>query len=201
MRNQPDSLRKLVDALKQLPAVGEKTAERLAFHLIHAENSYVERLILALREVKSRVKLCQRCFDITEEPLCAVCRNPKRDARQICVVEKPTDLRAIEATGQYQGVYHVLHGTVSPLDGDGPENLRIKELLQRVQEGGEVILATNHNVEGDATTHYLIDVLKREAPASLKVTRLASGMPIGGALAYADHATLANALNGRGQMR
>ena len=209
MRRTPDSLRKLVEALKKLPAVGEKTAERFAFFLVHAENGYVEKLIQALREVKAKVKLCQRCFDITEEPLCSICRDARRDSQLLCVVERPDDVRAMEATGQYHGLYHVLHGSVSPLEGTGPESLKVEELLRRLvtsaKEGEpavtEVILATNHNVEGDATTHLLAEKIQQQCGKKIRLTRLASGMPIGGALAYADQATLTHALTGRSELR
>jgi recombination protein RecR len=199
-KNLPDSLAKLIEAFGALPGIGEKTAERLAFFIIHADSGYVNRLLQALQAVKNKVKLCSRCFDLTEEPLCRICRDERRDVSKLCVVERPTDLRSIESTGKYHGLYHVLHGTISPMEGSGPEMIKLAELKQRLSQPGqpvhELILATNHTVEGDATTHYIRDFLQ-ELPTPITMTRLASGIPFGGSLVYADHATLAQALAGR----
>lgn len=189
---------KLVGALRRLPGIGPKQAERLALHLLRASSSEVEVFQAALREVRERVRPCPVCLDYTDLPVCRVCTDPAREERVICVVEDPTDVAAVERTRRFRGRYHVLHGVLSPLDGIGPEALRIRELLARVNawgpEGGEVILATNHDTEGDATALYLGRLLQ---PLGVKVTRIAIGVPLGGDLAYIDEQTLSEALAGR----
>jgi recombination protein RecR len=180
---------RLVTALKRLPGIGEKSATRLAFFLLGAPEALVQELAAAIARLKQEIVLCEICFDLTEASPCAICRDPKRDTSLVCVVEEPADLSAIDKTGRFRGRFHVLGGTLSPIDGVGPEALRIAELEKRVREEGiqEVILATNPNAEGDATAHYISDKLK---PLGVKLTRIAYGMPLGGDLEYADHVTI-----------
>lgn len=191
-----------MEALKALPGIGEKSADRLAYHIIHADKAYTDRLINSITEVKKRVRFCRSCFNLTEQEPCKICRDPDRDQTRVCVVERPSDLNCLEASGSYRGLYHVLHGAISPLDGTGPENLKIQELMTRLKRDKftELIVATNHNVEGDATAHYLYHCVHKMGARAPKITRLASGIPIGGSLAYADSATLARALAGRGEI-
>jgi recombination protein RecR len=192
----PDPLNRLVAQLAKLPGIGEKTAQRLAFHILRAPGEYAEELAASLREVKEKVHLCTRCFSLTDGELCNFCRDTRRDERTLCVVENFADLMALERTREFKGRYHVLHGVLSPLDGVGPDQLRIKELLTRLNDGKveEVILATNPDVEGEATALYLTRLLK---PAGIKVSRIAQGVPMGGDLEFADQATLARALSAR----
>jgi recombination protein RecR len=180
---------RLVAALKRLPGIGEKSATRLAFFLLGAPEALVQELAGAIGRLKQEIVLCELCFDLTEASPCTICRDPKRDTSILCVVEEPADLAAIDQTGRFRGRFHVLGGTLSPIDGIGPEALRIGELEKRVREEGiaEVILATNPNAEGDATAHYISDKLK---PQGVKLTRIAYGMPLGGDLEYADHVTI-----------
>ena len=190
-----DPLARLVQQLAKLPGVGEKTATRLAFHILRAPESYAQELARALVEVKQRLKQCSLCCQLTEVDPCALCTDARRDPALICVVAQPQDLMAIERTGAFRGKYHVLHGVLSPLDGVGPDDLRIQPLLARLAGGvGEVIVATSPNVEGDATALYLARLIK---PLGVKVSRIASGVPIGGDLEYADGVTLNRALEGR----
>ncbi len=195
----PKPLQHLMEALERLPGVGPKSAARLAFFLLR-QPEVARHLVEALTDLE-RVTFCSRCFHLTEEgqALCSICQNPHRDHRVVCVVEEPLDVLAIERAGVYQGVYHVLHGVISPVEGVGPEDLRIRELLERIPQEGieEVILATNPSLEGDATAHYLYQRLK---PLGVKVTRLAQGLPSGGDLEYADPLTLVRALMGRQEM-
>lgn len=195
----PDPLNRLVAQLSKLPGIGEKTAQRLAFHILRAPPEYAQELAQAVREVKEKVRLCTRCCALTDAELCGWCRDERRDERLLCVVESFADLMAMERTREYKGRYHVLHGVLSPLEGVGPEQLRLKELLDRLREGRaeEVILATNPDVEGEATALYLTRLLK---PLGLRVSRLAQGLPMGGDLEYADQATLARALSGRREL-
>ena len=188
MRSSPP-IDRLVAALKRLPGIGEKSATRLAFFLLGAPEALVQELASAIGRLKQEIVLCEVCFDLTEASPCTICRDPKRDTSILCVVEEPADLAAIDQTGRFRGRFHVLGGTLSPLDGIGPEALRIGELEKRVREEGiaEVILATNPNAEGDATAHYISDKLK---PQGVKLTRIAYGMPLGGDLEYADHVTI-----------
>jgi len=195
----PDPLNRLVAELAKLPGIGEKTAQRLAFYILRSPPQYAQDLSAAISELVQKVRLCQRCFSLTESELCAMCQDPRRDERVLCVVESVADLLAIERTREFRGRYHVLHGVLSPLDGTGPDQLRIRELLSRLREGGaeEVIVATNPDVEGEATALYLTRLLK---PMGLKVTRIAQGLPIGSDLEFADQATLSRALTSRREM-
>jgi len=186
----------LIDELGQLPGVGPKSAQRIAFHLLAADAVDVRRLAQVLVEVKDRVRFCSICGNVAEEETCRICRDPRRDPAVLCVVEEPKDVVAIERTREYRGRYHVLGGAISPIDGIGPDELRIRELMPRLADGAvvEVILATDPNLEGEATATYLTRLLK---PMGLRVTRLASGLPVGGDLEYADEVTLGRAFEGR----
>ena len=186
----------LIDELGRLPGIGPKSAQRIAFHLLKLSSDDVSRLAHALTDAKARVRFCARCWNVAEEEECGICRDDQRDARQVCVVEEARDIVAIERTGEFRGRYHVLLGAISPIDGIGPEQLKVRELLARLEPEGveEVILCTNPNVEGEATALYLARLLK---PLGLKVTRIASGLPVGGDLEYADELTLGRALEGR----
>jgi recombination protein RecR len=186
----------LIDELGRLPGVGPKSAQRIAFHIIQSDRVDVSRLAEVLKTVKERVKFCTICGNITEEELCKICRDPRRDNTSICVVEESKDVIAIEKTREFKGKYHVLGGAISPIDGIGPENLRIRELMQRLAETeiAEVIIATDPNLEGEATATYLTRLIK---PLGVKVSRLASGLPVGGDLEYADEVTLGRAFEGR----
>jgi recombination protein RecR len=186
----------LIDELGRLPGVGPKSAQRIAFHIIQSDRMDVTRLAEVLKTVKERVKFCTICGNISEEELCKICRDPRRDNTSICVVEESKDVIAIEKTREFKGKYHVLGGAISPIDGIGPENLRIRELMQRLAETeiAEVIIATDPNLEGEATATYLTRLIK---PLGVKVSRLASGLPVGGDLEYADEVTLGRAFEGR----
>jgi recombination protein RecR len=186
----------LIDELGRLPGVGPKGAQRIAFHLLQAEPADVRRLAEVLLEVKARVKFCSVCFNVSEADLCRICSDPRRDQTVLCVVEEYKDVVAIERTKEFRGRYHVLGGAISPIDGIGPDQLRIRELLTRLADGTvtEVILATDPNLEGEATATYLTRMLK---PMELSITRLASGLPVGGDLEYADEVTLGRAFAGR----
>ena len=192
----PPPIQRLVAALRRLPGIGEKSATRLAFHLLSAPDAQVHELSEAILRLKQEIVLCAECFDLTDASPCAICRDPRRDATQICVVEEPADLAAIEATGGHTGRYHVLGGALSPIDGIGPAELRIADLEARVAKGGvrEVILATNPTAEGDATAHLLAERLR---PSGVRVTRIACGMPLGGDLEYADPVTVGRSLANR----
>ena len=189
---------RVVDELSRLPGIGPKTAQRLTYHLLRSPSEQAEALAEAILELKSKVVLCSQCFNIAERSPCEICSNPERDVSRVCVVEEPLDVVAIERTDQYRGLYHVLHGALSPIEGIGPDELKIRELLTRLDPRTvqEVILATNPNIEGDATAHYLTRQIQ---PLGINVTRLARGLPIGGDLEYADEITLSNALAGRSQ--
>ncbi|MDP8975756.1 MAG: recombination mediator RecR [Actinomycetota bacterium] len=186
----------LIDELGRLPGVGPKSAQRIAFHLLKLPAEDALRLARAISEMKERISFCRRCFNVAEGEACEICLDDRRDAAVVCVVEEPRDIVAVEKTQEYRGRYHVLQGAISPIEGIGPEQLRVRELLARVQAEGitEVILCTNPNIEGEATAMYLARLL---APAGLKVTRIASGLPVGGDLEYADELTLGRALQGR----
>jgi recombination protein RecR len=186
----------LIDELGRLPGVGPKSAQRIAFHLLQADPVDVKRLADALTEVKARVRFCNICGNVSEEEQCRICRDPRRDLALICVVEESKDVVAIEKTREFRGTYHVLGGAISPIEGIGPDDLRIRELLTRLADGTvtEVILATDPNLEGEATATYLARLLK---PMGLTVTRLASGLPVGGDLEFADEVTLGRAFEGR----
>jgi len=191
----PDPLVRLVEELQRLPGVGPKSAQRLAFHILKTPREEADRLIDAVRDVKERVTYCSLCNNITDVEPCSYCSNVGRDHRVICVVEEPQNVTVVEKTREFKGVYHVLMGALSPLQGIGPDDLKIKSLLTRIGNGVvEVILATNPNVEGEATAIYLARLLK---PLGVKVTRIAMGLPVGGDLEYADEVTMHKALEGR----
>ncbi|MDQ1721567.1 MAG: recombination protein RecR [Pseudonocardiales bacterium] len=186
----------LIDELGRLPGIGPKSAQRIAFHLLAAESVDVDRLAAILRRVKAEVKFCRICGNVTDSDECRICRDPRRDGTVICVVEEPKDVIAVERTREFRGRYHVLGGAISPIDGIGPDDLRVRELLQRLSDGTvtELILATDPNLEGEATATYLARLIK---PMGVTVSRLASGLPVGGDLEYADEVTLGRAFSGR----
>ncbi|WP_347353285.1 recombination mediator RecR [Intrasporangium sp.] len=188
----------LIDELGRLPGVGPKSAQRIAFHLLQADAEEVTRLVTALTEVKAKVRFCVECGNVAEAERCRICADPRRDRSAICVVEEPKDVVAVERTREFRGTYHVLGGAISPIDGVGPDDLRVRELVQRLASGTvqEVIIATDPNLEGEATATYLSRLLKGAAP-TVAVTRLASGLPVGGDLEYADEVTLGRAFEGR----
>lgn len=199
-----DPIKRLVQHLARLPGVGEKTATRLAFHLVQAPKQQVRDLAASLVEVVDRIRLCAECANITEGDRCSMCSDARRDPEVICVVSSPSDVVAIDRGGHFRGRYHVLHGVLSPLDGIGPEDLRIDELLHRVRQAAgagreivEIIVATSASVEGEATAMYLARLIK---PLGIRVTRIASGIPVGGELEYSDQATIARAIDGRSAM-
>ncbi len=187
---------RLIEEFSRLPGIGRKTAQRLAFHVINSREDYAVSLSEAILEAKKKMKYCSQCFNLTDVELCPICADPKRDQSMICVVEDPKDLIAIERTKEFHGVYHVLHGSISPMDGIGPDDIKLRELIIRVQSSdvSEVILATNPTIEGEATSMYISKLL---SPAGILVTRLAHGVPVGGDLEYADEVTLSKALEGR----
>jgi recombination protein RecR len=196
---------RLIEAFARLPGIGPKTAQRLTFHLLRAPDAEARQLAAALIAVRDQVVFCERCFNISDAPLCPLCRDPEREQRRLCVVEEPLDVLALERTGEFKGLYHVLHGAISPIDGIGPDRLRIRELLDRAEEAKaagepfeEVILATNPTLEGEATAMYLDERL--EASVEI-VSRIARGIPVGGDLEYADEVTLIRALQGRRAIR
>ncbi|MEW6096343.1 MAG: recombination mediator RecR [bacterium] len=193
------SMTKLIDELSKLPTIGPKTAQRLAFYILKASQEDVRRLAEVILEVKEKIKNCSICYNITEDDPCSICQDIKRNKKIICVVQQASDIIALEKTKEYKGTYHVLGGAISPLDGITPEHLRIKELLKRIADNQieEIIIATNPNVEGEATAIYLTKLIK---PLGLKLTRIAYGIPVGGDLEYADEVTLAKALEGRIQL-
>lgn len=186
----------LIDELGRLPGVGPKSAQRIAFHLVKLPEADALRLADAIREAKAKVRFCEICFNLSDEPRCEICTDERRETSTICVVEEPRDIAAVERTQEYRGRYHVLQGCLNPIDGVGPEQLRVKELLARLQGDTvtEVILCTNPNIEGEATAMYLARLLE---PLGMSVTRIASGLPVGGDLEYADELTLGRALEGR----
>ena len=189
----------LVDELNRLPGIGPKSAQRLAFHIVKGAAQDANRLADAIVQAKERVRFCRECFGVAEGELCKICADPSRDAEMICVVEEPKDVSVLERSGAIKGRYHVLGGAISPMQGIGPDDLRVRELLDRAARNGvtEVILATNPNLEGNATAMYVAGLLK---PLGVRVTRLASGLPVGGDLEYADEVTLGQALEGRREM-
>ncbi|MDP9102037.1 MAG: recombination mediator RecR [Actinomycetota bacterium] len=193
------AVQNLIDELGRLPGVGPKSAQRIAFHLLAADPVDVRRLVTALTEVKEKVRFCRVCGNVAEAEECRICRDVRRDRTVICVVEEPKDVVAIEKTREFRGRYHVLGGAISPIEGIGPDDLRVRELMVRLQDGGitELILATDPNLEGEATATYLARLVK---PMGLRVTRLASGLPVGGDLEYADEVTLGRAFEGRRQV-
>lgn len=194
-----DAINRLIQELNKLPGIGPKSAQRLAYYLMRAPHEQASELADAILSIKQKIKLCTRCFNVTDSDLCAVCRNEQRDQTKICVVEQPQDILAIEHTGVYKGLYHVLHGALSPTEGVGINDVRIRELKDRLNDGAikEIILATNTNLEGEQTALYLNQLL---FPLGINVTRLARGLPFGTELEYADDATLTRALEGRQQL-
>ena len=199
MAYYPEPVARLVEALQKLPGIGPKTAQRLAFFLLKRSAGEVAELAESLTQLKSRIAHCSICYNVTEEDPCRICREPGRATRALCVVEEPNDLLAVERTGEFRGRYHVLLGALSPLDGIGPEDLKVRELLARLETEPveEIILATNPSVEGEATAIYLAKLLR---PLGVRITRIARGLPVGGDLEYADEVTLSKALEGRREM-
>lgn len=204
MQPLAEPVSQLIEAFSALPGIGPKTASRLAYYLLRADESISTNLARALQNMKANTLFCSQCFNIADRDPCAICSSSERESSIICVVEEPLDVQAIERTGEYKGLYHVLHGAISPIEGIGPDNLRVAELLQRIQQGEkgetpvrEVLLATNPNLEGEATAMYIARLLK---PLGIRVTRLARGLPMGGDLEYADEMTLGRALQGRSEM-
>lgn len=189
-------LAKLVEQFEKLPGIGRKTAQRLAFFVLSMSNTEATDFAEAITNAKEKIRYCKVCCDLTDSETCSICNNSKRDNSIVCVVEDPRDVVAFEKMREFKGIYHVLHGAISPLDGIGPEDLKIKELLSRMSDGNikEVIMATNPNIEGEATAMYISRILK---PLGIKVTRLALGIPVGGDLEYADEVTLMRAIEGR----
>lgn len=192
-------IQELVDELGRLPGIGPKSAQRIAFYLLEVSKEEAMRLSMAIAEVKDRIRLCDRCFNVAEDEFCTICSDPRRDSSIVCVVEDPRDIVAVERTREFHGMYHVLGGALNPIDGVGPDQLRVRDLLVRLgpENIAEVILCTNPNLEGEATAMYLARLL---GPLGLKVTRIASGLPVGGDLEYADELTLGRALVGRHEM-
>lgn len=189
---------KLIEELSSLPGIGSKSAQRLAFHILNMPIEHVEQLSSAIIEARKKVKYCKQCYTLTDDDICPICRNTKRDHKTIMVVEDTRDLAAYEKTNKYEGVYHVLHGAISPMLGIGPGDIKLKELMQRLQEDiEEVIIATNSSLEGETTAMYISKLIK---PAGIKVSRIASGVPVGGDLEYIDEMTLLRALEGRTEL-
>ncbi len=195
----PAAVARLIEELERLPGIGPKSAQRLAFHILRGEDEAAGRLAESLVEVKRSVRFCSRCFNFAQGDLCDICVDPERDTTVLCAVEEPRDVVAIERTGEFRGAYHVLHGALSPMDGIGADQLRIRELIRRIESDGieEIVVATNPNVEGETTALYLAKLIK---PLGVKVTRIASGLPVGGDLEYADEVTLGRALEARREM-
>ncbi|MFC1799010.1 recombination mediator RecR [Thermodesulfobacteriota bacterium] len=196
MSYYPLSVRNLVKNFSKLPGIGEKTAERLAMHVIRMPRRDAERLSSSIREVKEKIKLCSVCFALSDDDVCHICRDVARNATLLCVVEQPADMIAIEKSGSFKGLYHILQGVMSPMDGVGPDDIRLKELISRVKTGGveEVVIATGTMVEGESTASYIAECLE---PYAVKVTRIASGVPMGGDLKYVDQLTLRKAMESR----
>ena len=199
MNYYSESINQLIEELASLPNIGPKSAQRLEFHILNMPEKRVEQLASNILNARKKICLCKKCFNLSDQELCPVCSDPKRDSSVIMVVEEPSDLAAYEKTGQYKGVYHVLHGAVNPMVGVQPENLKLKELMQRLQREDvkEVIIATNSTVEGEATALWISKYVKQ---AGIKVTRIASGVPVGGALEFIDEMTLFRALEGRTEL-
>lgn len=199
MNYYSESINNLIEELAGLPNIGPKSAQRLAFHILNLPEKRVEHLADSILTARKKIRLCQRCFNLSDQEVCPVCSDPKRDSSTIMVVEEPSDLAAYEKTGQYRGLYHVLHGAVNPIVGVQPDDLKLKELMQRLQkeEVSEVIIATNSTVEGEATALWISKYVKQ---AGIRVTRIASGVPVGGALEFIDEMTLFRALEGRTEL-
>ena len=197
MESYPQSVERLISEFAKFPGIGKKTAQRMAFHVLMSNNEHSAHLAQAVMDVKTKILLCSACGGITEDDPCHICSDPKRDKNLICIVEDPADIYAFERMGIFRGLYHVLGGVISPLDGIGPDSLTIDRLLTRIQEGMEIILATNASIEGDTTALYLGKILNEKG---VEVTRLARGIPVGGELEYVDEATLQRAMEGRTQL-
>jgi len=203
MSHYPQSLLNLIRNFSKLPGIGEKTAERLAMHIMHAPEGEVRRLAASIADLKGKVRLCSRCFSLSDDELCLICRNPARNAGLLCIVEQQADMAAIEKSGGFKGNYHILHGVLSPMNGIGPGEIKIKELMLRIrhQRIEEVVIATGTNVEGEATASYLVEriagLAERIAGFNVKITRIASGIPVGGDLKYVDQMTIKKAMERR----
>ncbi len=197
MNSFPDSLNNLIDEFSRFPGIGKKTAQRMAFHVLNSTNNLADELSHAIQSLKSKIRFCEKCHGISEDVLCQICSDPRRDSTSICVVENPADIYTFEKTNIFKGLYHVLGGVLSPLDGIGPDDLNINSLIERVNTDDEILVATNATIEGEATCLYLANILEKE---SVKVTRLARGLPIGGDLEFVDDATIMRAIEDRSAM-
>ena len=197
MNSFPDSLNNLIDEFSRFPGIGKKTAQRMAFYVLNSTNNLADELSHAIQSLKSKIRFCEKCHGISEDVLCQICSDPRRDSTSICVVENPADIYTFEKTNIFKGLYHVLGGVLSPLDGIGPDDLNINSLIERVNTDDEILIATNATIEGEATCLYLANILEKE---SVKVTRLARGLPIGGDLEFVDDATIMRAIEDRSLM-
>ncbi len=197
MNSFPDSLNNLIDEFSRFPGIGKKTAQRMAFYVLNSTNNLADELSQAIQSLKSKIRFCEKCHGISEDVLCQICSDPRRDSTSICVVENPADIYTFEKTNIFKGLYHVLGGVLSPLDGIGPDDLNINSLIERVNTDDEILVATNATIEGEATCLYLANILEKE---SVKVTRLARGLPIGGDLEFVDDATIMRAIEDRSVM-
>ena len=197
MNSFPDSLNNLIDEFSRFPGIGKKTAQRMAFYVLNSTNNLADELSHAIQSLKSKIRFCEKCHGISEDVLCHICSDPRRDSTSICVVENPADIYTFEKTNIFKGLYHVLGGVLSPLDGIGPDDLNINSLIERVNTDDEILVATNATIEGEATCLYLANILEKE---SVKVTRLARGLPIGGDLEFVDDATIMRAIEDRSAM-
>ena len=197
MNSFPDSLNNLIDEFSRFPGIGKKTAQRMAFHVLNSTNNLADELSHAIQSLKSKIRFCEKCHGISEDVLCQICSDPRRDSTSICVVENPADIYTFEKTNIFKGLYHVLGGVLSPLDGIGPDDLNINSLIERVNTDDEILVATNATIEGEATCLYLANILEKE---SVKITRLARGLPIGGDLEFVDDATIMRAIEDRSAM-
>jgi recombination protein RecR len=200
MQHYPDSILNLIRQISRLPGIGEKTAERLALHILRSPGREAEQLAGAIRDLKEKTRLCSRCYSLSDAPVCRICADPHRDATALCVVEQPADMVALEKSGAFRGLYHILGGVLSPMDGIGPDEIRARELLSRLaaEKIAEVVIATSTSVEGEATADYLTSQLARHA---IRVTRIASGVPVGGDLKFVDQVTLKRAMEARHDVR
>jgi len=196
MNQHPSSIKNLIDKLTRLPGLGPKAAERIVFYLLKKDKQFIDELSKNINTLKNEVKLCNRCYNITNQDPCIICRDPKRDKTTVCIVAEPQDVLVIEKTGEYNGLYHILGGVLNPVEGITPDKLKIKELVNRIKKNGikETIIATNPDLEGESTSMYLARHLK---PLNLKITRLAKGLPMGSTIEYADEVTISSALKGR----
>ena len=197
MNSFPDSLNNLIDEFSRFPGIGKKTAQRMAFYVLNSTNNLADELSHAIQSLKSKIRFCEKCHGISEDVFCQICSDPRRDSTSICVVENPADIYTFEKTNVFKGLYHVLGGVLSPLDGIGPDDLNINSLIERVNTDDEILVATNATIEGEATCLYLANILEKE---SVKVTRLARGLPIGGDLEFVDDATIMRAIEDRSVM-